>query len=87
MAFKTATSVVRSRMAMAMALPATKIKRDDDGRADPVNRVLEVAQHLAEHLAEGFLGLGPRGIFAVAVQLVDPLAHSAPSQPASLHLM
>ena len=58
-ALSTAISVVRSRSAIAIALPATQMQREDDRQADVPDHPLEVAHHLGEHLAERFLGLGP----------------------------
>ena len=49
-------------------------QREDDRQADPVDHAFEVAEHLREHLAERFLGLGPGRGVAVAVQVVDLLA-------------
>ena len=49
-ALRTATSVVRSRRAIAIAFPATKIEGEDDRRPDVAHHPPEVAVHLGEHL-------------------------------------
>ena len=49
-------------------------ERDHHRHADAVDGVLEVTQHVREHLAERFLGLGAGRKLAVAIQIVDFLA-------------
>ena len=67
-ALSTAISVVRSRSAIAIALPATQISETTTARPIVPDQPLQVADHLGEHLAERLLGLGPGGRVAVDVR-------------------
>ena len=73
MAFSTATSVVRSRIDMAMALPATSDSEKTTAR--PMLRMirLNVAQHVGEHLRESGFGLRARRVLRAGELAVDGL--------------